>query len=101
MTTLAELEAQQNALNLAFAQNDKAKIDAVVAALADPGIAALLALLATQRDGLSVANPARPRIDDLVNVLTMCPALFVIEASRLAALIDPPAAEMAAPPPAN
>lgn len=85
--TLAELEAQQAALSLAFAQNDKDHIDAIVAATTGETVTGLIALLETHLGAMSTTNPAAPRVRDLINVLTQCPALYQTEAARLAAVI--------------
>jgi hypothetical protein len=91
MATLAELEAQQAQLALAFAQNDKDHVDAIIAVLTDPTTVTLVETLSTHMNALSSTSTVRKSTGELINILTLLPRdVFTPEATRLDRLVNPP-----------
>jgi hypothetical protein len=87
--TLAELQADRDAADLAIATHDLTHISAAAAALADPAVAGLLATLRALLPEVS-AGPAHKQIGNVVTVLDYVPGFIAEEAARLDALVNPP-----------
>lgn len=91
MTTLAELEAQQAALDLAKASYSRPFIDSANAALSAEATAGLRAVLQASFDGLP-AGDVKTQLGNALSVFAFVPTRIAEEAQRLALLLDGTAA---------